>query len=126
MKDADSVGKNINFSLSLVISKSLLSLGTGSATLPQKFIPLPVRYLLVSVPVVSVLYIPSIQQSCSLNIFNNTCIILCSYPFDVNEAILWLAELCDMVFVFFDPIGQALCKRTLNIVESIRKTCLTS
>lgn len=42
-----------------------------------------------------------------------------SYPFDVNEAILWLAELCDMVFVFFDPIGQALCKRTLNIVESI-------
>merc|ERR1712142_752854 len=41
------------------------------------------------------------------------------YPFDVNESILWLAELCDMVFVFFDPIGQALCKRTLNIVESI-------
>ena len=29
-----------------------------------------------------------------------------SYPFDVNESILWLAELCDMVFVFFDPIGQ--------------------
>ena len=28
------------------------------------------------------------------------------YPFDVNEAILWLAELTDMVFVFFDPIGQ--------------------
>jgi len=41
------------------------------------------------------------------------------YPFDVNESMLWLAELCDMVFVFFDPIGQALCKRTLNIVESI-------
>ena len=29
-----------------------------------------------------------------------------SYPFDVNEAILWLSELCDLVFVFFDPIGQ--------------------
>merc|ERR550539_2221887 len=41
------------------------------------------------------------------------------YPFDVNEAILWLAELTDMGFVFFDPIGQALCKRTLNIVEKI-------
>merc|ERR1712113_1029746 len=41
------------------------------------------------------------------------------YPFDVNEAILWLAELTDMVFVFFDPIGQALCKRTLNIVEAL-------
>merc|ERR1712115_285597 len=27
--------------------------------------------------------------------------------------------LTDMVFVFFDPIGQALCKRTLNIVEKI-------
>jgi GTPase SAR1 family protein len=42
-----------------------------------------------------------------------------SYPFDVNESILWLADLCDMVFVFFDPIGQALCKRTLNVVEKI-------
>jgi len=41
------------------------------------------------------------------------------YPFDVNESILWLAELCDMVLVFFDPIGQALCKRTLNVVEKI-------
>ena len=41
------------------------------------------------------------------------------YPFDVNESIMWLADLCDMVFVFFDPIGQALCKRTLNIVEKI-------
>jgi len=42
-----------------------------------------------------------------------------SYPFDVNQSILWLSELCDLVFVFFDPIGQALCKRTLNIVEEI-------
>lgn len=41
------------------------------------------------------------------------------YPFDVNKSILWLSELCDLVFVFFDPIGQALCKRTLNIVEEI-------
>ena len=28
------------------------------------------------------------------------------YPFDVNESILWLSDLCDLVFVFFDPIGQ--------------------
>jgi hypothetical protein len=48
-----------------------------------------------------------------------------SYPFDVNEAILWLAELCDIIFVFFDPIGQALCKRTLNIVEKIREQGIT-
>ncbi|KAM4631650.1 uncharacterized protein O3C94_018270 [Discoglossus pictus] len=43
------------------------------------------------------------------------------YPFDVNSAILWLGELCDLVLVFFDPMGQALCKRTLNIVEKINE-----
>ncbi|XP_052247056.1 uncharacterized protein LOC127855478 [Dreissena polymorpha] len=41
------------------------------------------------------------------------------YPFDVNKAILWLGDLADLIFVFFDPIGQALCKRTLNIVEAL-------
>eukprot|EP00106_Octopus_bimaculoides_P017282 XP_014784724.1 PREDICTED: uncharacterized protein LOC106879596 [Octopus bimaculoides] len=41
------------------------------------------------------------------------------YPFDVNKAILWLGDLADLIFVFFDPIGQALCKRTLNIVEKL-------
>ena len=28
-------------------------------------------------------------------------------------------DLADLIFVFFDPIGQALCKRTLNIVEAL-------
>jgi hypothetical protein len=28
-------------------------------------------------------------------------------------------ELADLIFVYFDPIGQALCKRTLNIVEQL-------
>lgn len=68
------------------------------------------------------------------------------YPFDVNEAIQWLGtkskswssfkycaticynkfifiaikgELADLIFVYFDPIGQALCKRTLNLVEQL-------
>jgi len=42
------------------------------------------------------------------------------YPFDVNKAILWMGEnIADLIFVFFDPIGQALCKRTLNIVEQL-------
>ncbi|KAJ8402616.1 hypothetical protein AAFF_G00366990 [Aldrovandia affinis] len=41
------------------------------------------------------------------------------YPFDVDQAILWLGKLCDLVLVFFDPMGQALCKRTLNIVEML-------
>jgi len=43
------------------------------------------------------------------------------YPFDVNEAILWFGDISDLVFVFFDPIGQALCKRTLNIVEKLNE-----
>lgn len=44
------------------------------------------------------------------------------YPFNVNQSILWLGDLCDLIFVFFDPIGQALCKRTLNIVEELNET----
>ncbi|XP_071849199.1 uncharacterized protein [Apostichopus japonicus] len=43
------------------------------------------------------------------------------YPFDVDQAILWLGDLADLIFVFFDPIGQALCKRTLNIVEKLNE-----
>lgn len=31
-------------------------------------------------------------------------------------------DLCDLMLVFFDPMGQALCKRTLNIVESLNET----
>jgi GTPase SAR1 family protein len=42
-----------------------------------------------------------------------------AYPFDVNQSIEYLGSLCDLIFVFFDPIGQALCKRTLNIVENL-------
>ncbi|XP_060894074.1 uncharacterized protein si:dkey-98f17.5 [Labrus mixtus] len=45
------------------------------------------------------------------------------YPFNVNSAITWLGEQSDLVFVFFDPMGQALCKRTLNIVEQLSEKC---
>ncbi|KAK7934081.1 hypothetical protein WMY93_004977 [Mugilogobius chulae] len=45
------------------------------------------------------------------------------YPFDVNSAITWLGQQSDLIFVFFDPMGQALCKRTLNIVERLSETC---
>ncbi|XP_067861692.1 uncharacterized protein [Heptranchias perlo] len=44
------------------------------------------------------------------------------YPFDVNKVFLWLGEQADLIFVFFDPMGQALCKRTLNIVERLNVT----
>ncbi|KAK2175344.1 hypothetical protein NP493_735g00013 [Ridgeia piscesae] len=43
------------------------------------------------------------------------------YPFDVNHAITWLGDMADLIFVFFDPIGQALCKRTLNLVEHLNE-----
>lgn len=43
------------------------------------------------------------------------------YPFDVDQTILWLGDRADLIFVFFDPIGQALCKRTLNIVEKLNE-----
>ncbi|XP_049435372.1 uncharacterized protein si:dkey-98f17.5 [Epinephelus fuscoguttatus] len=45
------------------------------------------------------------------------------YPFDVNSAITWMGEQADLIFVFFDPMGQALCKRTLNIVEKLSEKC---
>ncbi|XP_040010800.1 uncharacterized protein si:dkey-98f17.5 isoform X2 [Xiphias gladius] len=45
------------------------------------------------------------------------------YPFNVNNAITWLGEQADLIFVFFDPMGQALCKRTLNIVEKLSEKC---
>lgn len=32
---------------------------------------------------------------------------------------LFLGNLADLIFVFFDPIGQALRKRTLNIVDAL-------
>lgn len=44
------------------------------------------------------------------------------YPFDVNETITWLGDTSDLVFVLFDPLGQALCKRTLNIVGTFTAT----
>eukprot|EP00743_Colponemidia_sp_Colp-15_P002359 GILK01002557.1.p1 GENE.GILK01002557.1~~GILK01002557.1.p1 ORF type:complete len:514 (+),score=89.53 GILK01002557.1:83-1543(+) len=45
-----------------------------------------------------------------------------SYPFDVDQVIPWMANHVDLIFVFFDPIGQALCSRTMNIVEKLHKT----
>uniref|UniRef100_UPI00358E2E0E sarcalumenin-like n=1 Tax=Myxine glutinosa TaxID=7769 RepID=UPI00358E2E0E len=44
------------------------------------------------------------------------------YPFEVDSVLQWLGEMADLIFVFFDPMGQALCKRTLNIVERLNKS----
>ncbi|KAJ3244581.1 hypothetical protein HDU77_009828 [Chytriomyces hyalinus] len=41
------------------------------------------------------------------------------YPFDPEKVLTRLVDEADLVFTFFDPIGQALCSRTMNVVESI-------
>lgn len=43
------------------------------------------------------------------------------YPFDVSAAILWLADHVDLILVFFDPIGQALCRRTMKVIEALNE-----
>jgi hypothetical protein len=45
------------------------------------------------------------------------------YPYPVDEVILFFAEHCDLVLVFFDPIGQALCERTMMVVEQLNDRC---
>ncbi|XP_032898543.1 uncharacterized protein LOC116986884 [Amblyraja radiata] len=44
-----------------------------------------------------------------------------TYEFDVDKALIQLGEQVDLIFVFFDPMGQALCKRTLNVVEKLNE-----
>ncbi|KAJ1553476.1 hypothetical protein HK405_007799, partial [Cladochytrium tenue] len=41
------------------------------------------------------------------------------YPFDPEEALIRMATHVDLIFSFFDPIGQALCARTMRIVERL-------
>ena len=41
------------------------------------------------------------------------------YKFDVDEVYKWLARHCDLVFVFLDPIGQALCSKTNKLVNDL-------
>ena len=42
----------------------------------------------------------------------------------MENALVWLAEnAADLVLVFFDPIGQTLCKKTMAIVQKIDQIC---
>lgn len=41
------------------------------------------------------------------------------YPYDIDATLLWLANKVDLIFVFFDPIGMALCRRSLNIIDKM-------
>ncbi|KAJ3327053.1 hypothetical protein HDU76_012407 [Blyttiomyces sp. JEL0837] len=45
-----------------------------------------------------------------------------NYPFDPEAALARLAQEVDLILVFFDPIGQALCERTMRVVERISGT----
>lgn len=49
-----------------------------------------------------------------------------AYPFDVNRIIAHLATVADVVLVFLDPIGQALCSRTMEVVKLLNKDQHTS
>jgi hypothetical protein len=44
-----------------------------------------------------------------------------SYPFEVNDAIVDLADYADLIFVFMDPVGQALVSRTMSVVKELNK-----
>jgi hypothetical protein len=51
---------------------------------------------------------------------------VCPIIFPSNENIRLnhssLGDYVDLIFVLFDPIGQALCKRTLTLVEQLNKS----
>ncbi len=57
-------------------------------------------------------YLPALKLLCSSNLM-----------FFVVVVFLCAGEQADLIFVFFDPMGQALCKRTLNIVEKLSEKC---
>ncbi len=43
-----------------------------------------------------------------------------AYPFDVNAVMREMStSIADLVLVFFDPIGQALCSRTMAVVKTL-------
>ncbi|OQS07311.1 hypothetical protein THRCLA_00678 [Thraustotheca clavata] len=44
-----------------------------------------------------------------------------AYPFDVNAAIVSMAAYADLIFVFLDPMGQALCSRTMKVVKALNE-----
>lgn len=45
------------------------------------------------------------------------------YPFDVNQVLLFLADMVDLIFVFLDPHEQALGSRTMEVVKMLN-VCL--
>ncbi len=48
--------------------------------------------------------------------------LVCQTTCKDNHFFSLLGAHVDLIFVLFDPIGQALCKRTLTLVEQLNKT----
>ena len=44
-----------------------------------------------------------------------------TYLFPVEDAILAVAKHTDLIYIFFDPIGQALCDRTMKVIERLNQ-----
>lgn len=42
-------------------------------------------------------------------------------PFPVEDIIVSMAKHADLIYIFFDPIGQALCDRTMNVIERLNQ-----
>ena len=43
------------------------------------------------------------------------------YRFDVEGVYEWFAKHCDLICVFLDPIGQALCKKTNSLIAKLMR-----
>ena len=41
------------------------------------------------------------------------------YKFDIEEVLDWFSYHTDLIMCFFDPQGQALCKRTMKLIKHL-------
>uniref|UniRef100_A0A672QP12 Uncharacterized LOC107599159 n=1 Tax=Sinocyclocheilus grahami TaxID=75366 RepID=A0A672QP12_SINGR len=63
---------------------------------------------------------PLLEFKGILSMHNQLVRVTLFFTFDLS---VFSGEQADLIFVFFDPMGQALCKRTLNIVEKLSEKC---
>lgn len=47
------------------------------------------------------------------------------YKFDVEEVCMWLGKQVDLILVFFDPVGQALCNKTNTLIKRLMEETRT-
>lgn len=45
------------------------------------------------------------------------------YPFDIDNGISAMADHCDKILVFLDPMGKATCSRTMNVIRLLMEKC---